>query len=161
VTTWFEFETGNGLQIPNAIAIPFVQSVATSPADVAGLIRSAIETARVTRGLNVSSVVASRRVNLVGANVIANLSAAPSLSLVELGDSVHVYQNIIDLAEHTVTNPGPLGFEMSLAGDSFGAFTTSGPQPITRIPAPCVGWTTLARESMSTTSSSALRNGVR
>ena len=137
VTIRFEFDA---LGSPpaggaNTIAIPYAASAATSPASIAALIRSAIETARVTKGLNVSAVAAgNRRVNLVGANVITGFLNAPSLSVVRAGGSVHVYQNIIDVAEHVVTDPGPLGVEDYLAGDEFGAFTTSGPPSINRYP---------------------------
>ncbi|MBI2478386.1 MAG: pre-peptidase C-terminal domain-containing protein [Planctomycetia bacterium] len=124
-----------GASDPNAIVIPVFPSDTVSAANVAQLILSAINTARVNRNLSVVAVASgARRVNLLGETVVTDFTQAPSLPLNRSGDSVTSYQNVINVVGHTVTNQGPLGLEEALAGDEFGAFQTSGPPGSTRYP---------------------------
>ena len=124
-----------GASDPNAIVIPVFPSGTVSAADVAQLILSAINTARVNRNLSVIAVAdGARRINLIGPTVLTDFTLAPSLPLNRSGDSVTSYQNVINVVGHRVTNPGPLGLEEALAGDQFGAFQTSGPPAITQYP---------------------------
>lgn len=124
-----------GLSDPSAIEIAIFPATSVSPIEVASLIRSAINTARVTRGLNVTANQPdARRINLVGPTVLTDFTHAPSLPVTNAGDSVKVYENIVKVIGQAITDPGPLGYESSLAGDSFGAFTTSGPPNATNYP---------------------------
>ncbi|MGE0758627.1 MAG: GEVED domain-containing protein [Pirellulaceae bacterium] len=124
-----------GTSDPNAIVIPIFPSVATSAATVSQLVLAAINTAITTRGLNLTAVAnGSRRIDLSGNGLVSEFSNAPSLTINAAGDSVKTYQNIVKVIGHTVSNPGPFGLESSLAGDSFGAFNTSGPPNATQYP---------------------------
>lgn len=124
-----------GANDPTAVVIPVFPATATSAAQVAQLLQSAINTAVATRGLAVTAVPSgSRRINLLGNNLTTEFSNAPSLSLNDAGESVKVYDNIVRVIGHTVTNRGPLGLESSLAGDAFGAFNISGPPNVTQYP---------------------------
>ena len=48
--------------------------------------------------------------------------------------NVSIYRDVIRLVGHDVSNPGPLGVNSTLQGDSFGAFGSSGPQAIRNNP---------------------------
>ncbi|MFV1965863.1 MAG: hypothetical protein ACC628_10600, partial [Pirellulaceae bacterium] len=125
-----------GASDPTAIVIPVFPSSAVSATQVSELIQSAIDTARVTRGLNVSVVLAdARRINLIGSTVITDFAQAPSLPINDAGGTVKVYDNIVRVIGNDVISPGPLGLEASLAGDDpFGAFEISGPPNVTDYP---------------------------
>lgn len=124
-----------GTSDPSAIVIPVFPSVATSAAQVSGLIQSAINTAVVLRGLRVTATPdGARRINLNANQLKTEFSNSPSLSLNDADESVKTYDNIVRVIGHTVSNRGPLGLESNLAGDSFGAFNTSGPPNATQYP---------------------------
>ncbi|MBC8355867.1 MAG: choice-of-anchor L domain-containing protein [Planctomycetes bacterium] len=124
-----------GASDPNAIVIPVFPSSTVSAADVSQLILSAINTARVNRNLSVVAVAdGARRVNLLGATVLTDFTQAPSIPVHRSGATVTSYQNIVNVVDHTVTNPGPLGLEEALAGDEFGAFEASGIPPANPYP---------------------------
>lgn len=124
-----------GVFDPNAIVIPVFPSDTVSASNVAQLILSAINTAQVNQGLTVTAVQdGARRVNLSGSTVITNFTQAPSLPVNRSGDTVTTYDSIINVVGHTVSNPGPLGLEESLAGDEFGAFDASGPPNVNDFP---------------------------
>ena len=59
----------------------------------------------------------ARRINLVGRTVITEFSQAPSLPISESGDSVKVYDDIVRVIGHRVSNPGPLGLEADQRGE--------------------------------------------
>ena len=130
-----QFIGSPGASDSNAIVIPVFPATATSADQVAQLILSAINTAVATRGLRVTAVASgARRINLSANNLVTEFTNAPSLLVNEAGDSVKVYDNIVKVIGHNVTNRGPFGLEANLAGDLFGAFTAGGPPSATGYP---------------------------
>lgn len=124
-----------GARDPNAVVVPVFPSASTSAAQVSQLLLSAINTAVALRGLRVTATTeGARRINLQANELFTEFSNAPSMSLNDAAESIKTYDNIVKVIGHTVTNPGPLGLESSLAGDTFGAFEISGPPSVTNYP---------------------------
>jgi hypothetical protein len=117
---------------PTSIVIPVFPSVTTTSSQVAGLIRAALDTARNGRGLKITTQMdGTTRVNLEGPFVSVDTTLAPALSVNRAGDSIAAHDGIIYIVDHTISDPGPFGFDASdltQSGDStFGAFNASGP----------------------------------
>lgn len=128
-----------GAADPTAVVIPIFPAISTTSGQVAGLMQSAIETAIVSRGLEVTTQMqGSNRINLEGSFVSVDTSRAPSIPVNRAGDAISTYENIVNVIGHTISNPGPFGFDSSALtpqGDaSFGAFNVSGPPQITQYP---------------------------